>query len=63
MCEDSYEAVFAQWYGKQLGTIGDVGVLGHHQSEILPCGEGATLIGNDEAIIADELLNDPVLQG
>jgi dTDP-4-amino-4,6-dideoxygalactose transaminase len=52
VCEDSYQAMFAQWRGKQLGGIGDIGVLGHHQSEILPCAEGASLIGNNEEVMS-----------
>lgn len=51
VCEDSYQALFGEWRGRQLGSLGDVGMIGHHQSEMLPAGEGATLIGNDEAVM------------
>lgn len=51
VCEDSYQALFGEWRGQQLGSLGDVGMIGHHQGELLPAGEGATLIGNDEAVM------------
>jgi hypothetical protein len=42
LCEDAYQSLPGLWRGKALGSIGDIGLIGHHENEILPCGEGAT---------------------
>src|SRR5581483_4978408 len=52
VCEDAYQALLGRWRGKALGTLGDIGVIGHHVNEILTCGEGATLLSNDEALMS-----------
>jgi dTDP-4-amino-4,6-dideoxygalactose transaminase len=52
VCEDAYQALFGTWHGRQLGAIGDIGVIGHHENEILTCGEGATLISDNEPLIS-----------
>lgn len=51
VCEDSYQGTLGQWRGRQIGSIGDVGCLAHHHSEILPCGEGSSIITNSETIM------------
>jgi dTDP-4-amino-4,6-dideoxygalactose transaminase len=51
ICEDAYQTLVGTWRGKALGTIGDIGLVGHHENEILPCGEGATLISHNEELI------------
>lgn len=52
VCEDAYQALFGTWRGRQLGAIGDIGVIGHHENEILTCGEGATLLSDNEALLS-----------
>lgn len=50
--EDSAQAHFAKYKGKLLGTIGDIGCFSHQSSKVLACGEGGSIIGNN-----DELMN------
>lgn len=52
VCEDAYQALTGRWRGKPLGTVADIGVIGHHENEILPCGEGATLVSNDDTLMS-----------
>ena len=49
--EDACQAHFAKYQGKLLGTIGDVGCFSHQSSKVLPCGEGGSIIGNDEELM------------
>ena len=50
--EDAAQAHFAKHRGRLLGTIGTVGCFSHQSSKVLACGEGGSIIGND-----DELMN------
>ena len=49
--EDACQAWMAEWRGKKLGTIGDLGCFSFQNSKHLPCGEGGAVIGNDEELM------------
>ena len=49
--EDACQAHFAKYQGKMLGTIGDVGCFSHQSSKVLACGEGGSIIGNDDELM------------
>lgn len=49
--EDACQAHLAEYQGKKLGTIGDVGCFSFQTSKTLACGEGGGIVGNDEALM------------
>ena len=49
--EDACQAHFAKYQGQILGTIGDIGCFSHQSSKVLPCGEGGSIIGNDDELM------------
>lgn len=49
--EDACQAHLAQFRGKKLGTIGNVGCFSHQSSKTIPCGEGGSIIGDDETLM------------
>jgi perosamine synthetase len=49
--EDACQGNFAQYQGKQVGTIGDLGCFSFQASKQIACGEGGAVIGNDEALM------------
>ena len=49
--EDACQAHMAQWRGKHVGTLGDVGCFSFQNSKNLPCGEGGAIIGTDQRIL------------
>jgi perosamine synthetase len=49
--EDACQAHFTKYQGKLLGTIGDVGCFSHQSSKVLPCGEGGSIIGNNDDLM------------
>jgi dTDP-4-amino-4,6-dideoxygalactose transaminase len=49
--EDACQAHLAEYQGKKLGTIGDVGCFSFQSSKTIACGEGGGIIGNDEALM------------
>ncbi|ACU02576.1 DegT/DnrJ/EryC1/StrS family aminotransferase [Pedobacter heparinus] len=49
--EDACQANFAQYQGKQVGTIGDLGCFSFQASKQISCGEGGAVIGNDAALM------------
>jgi dTDP-4-amino-4,6-dideoxygalactose transaminase len=49
--EDACQAHLAEFDGKKLGTIGDVGCFSFQSSKTIACGEGGGIIGNDEALM------------
>ena len=49
--EDAAQAHFAKYQGKVLGTIGDLGCFSHQASKVLPCGEGGSIIGNNDELM------------
>jgi dTDP-4-amino-4,6-dideoxygalactose transaminase len=49
--EDAAQAHLAEYKGKKLGTIGDVGCFSFQSSKTIACGEGGAIIGNDEELM------------
>ena len=45
--EDACQAHLAEYNGKKLGTIGDLGCFSFQSSKTIACGEGGGIIGND----------------
>ncbi len=49
--EDACQAHLAQWRGKHVGTLGDLGCFSFQNSKNLPCGEGGAVIGMDSKLM------------
>ena len=49
--EDSCQAHLAEYKGKRLGTIGDLGCFSFQSSKTIACGEGGAILGNDEELM------------
>jgi perosamine synthetase len=49
--EDACQAHFSKYQGKLLGTIGTIGCFSHQSSKVLPCGEGGSILGNDDELM------------
>jgi dTDP-4-amino-4,6-dideoxygalactose transaminase len=49
--EDAAQAHLAEYNGKKLGTIGDLGCFSFQSSKTIACGEGGAIIGNDEELM------------
>ena len=49
--EDSCQAHLAEYKGKKLGTIGDLGCFSFQSSKTIACGEGGAILGNDEELM------------
>jgi perosamine synthetase len=49
--EDACQAHLAEYRGKKLGTIGDVGCFSFQSSKTIACGEGGGIIGDDEDLM------------
>ncbi len=49
--EDACQAHLAEFDGKTLGTIGDVGCFSFQSSKVIACGEGGAVIGSDEDLM------------
>jgi len=49
--EDACQAWLAEWRGKKVGTLGDLGCFSFQNSKHLACGEGGAVIGNDDQIM------------
>jgi len=49
--EDAAQAHLAEYKGKKLGTIGDLGCFSFQASKTIACGEGGAIIGNDEELM------------
>jgi perosamine synthetase len=49
--EDACQAHLAEYQGKKLGTIGDLGSFSFQESKVISCGEGGGVVGNDEAMM------------
>jgi dTDP-4-amino-4,6-dideoxygalactose transaminase len=49
--EDAAQAHLAEYRGKKLGTIGDLGCFSFQSSKTIACGEGGAVIGNDEELM------------
>ena len=49
--EDSCQAHLAEYQGKKLGTIGNLGCFSFQETKAIACGEGGAIIGNDEELM------------
>jgi dTDP-4-amino-4,6-dideoxygalactose transaminase len=49
--EDACQGHLAEYQGKILGTIGDVGCFSFQTTKTIACGEGGAVIGNDEDLM------------
>jgi len=49
--EDAAQAHLAEYKGKKLGTIGDLGCFSFQSSKTIACGEGGAITGNDEKLM------------
>jgi len=49
--EDACQAHLAEYQGKKLGTIGDLGCFSFQSSKTIACGEGGGIVGNDEELM------------
>ena len=49
--EDACQGHLAEYQGKQLGTIGDVGCFSFQSSKTIACGEGGGIIGDNEELM------------
>lgn len=49
--EDACQGHLAEFDGKKLGTIGDIGCFSFQSSKTIACGEGGAILGNDEALM------------
>ncbi len=49
--EDAAQAHLAEYKGKKLGTIGDLGCFSFQSSKTIACGEGGAVTGNDEELM------------
>ncbi|MDR1667391.1 MAG: DegT/DnrJ/EryC1/StrS family aminotransferase [Bacteroidales bacterium] len=49
--EDACQAHLGEFRGKKLGTIGNVGCFSHQSSKTICCGEGGSVVGNDDELM------------
>ena len=49
--EDACQAHLAEYRGKRLGTIGDVGCFSFQTSKTIACGEGGGIIGSNDELM------------
>jgi len=49
--EDSCQTHLAEYKGKKLGTIGNLGCFSFQSSKTIACGEGGAIVGNDEELM------------
>jgi len=49
--EDACQAHLATYRGKKLGTVGDVGCFSHQSSKTIGCGEGGSIVGNNDELM------------
>ncbi|MEX2402526.1 MAG: DegT/DnrJ/EryC1/StrS family aminotransferase [Balneolales bacterium] len=49
--EDACQAALAEYQGKKLGTIGDLGCFSFQASKVISCGEGGAIVGNDQELM------------
>ena len=44
--EDNAHGLFGEYYGKKLGTIGDISTFSFHETKNISCGEGGAIVLN-----------------
>ena len=49
--EDAAQAHLAEYQGKKVGSIGDLGCFSFQTSKTIACGEGGAIVGNDEELM------------
>jgi dTDP-4-amino-4,6-dideoxygalactose transaminase len=49
--EDACQAHLAEYQGKTLGAIGDLGCFSFQSSKTIACGEGGAVVGDDEELM------------
>ncbi len=49
--EDTCQGHLAEYRGKRLGTIGDLGAFSFQASKTIACGEGGAIVGDDEQLM------------
>jgi dTDP-4-amino-4,6-dideoxygalactose transaminase len=49
--EDAAQGVGAEFRGRALGSIGDLGALSFHETKNVSCGEGGALLVNDQELV------------
>ncbi|MBN1443493.1 MAG: DegT/DnrJ/EryC1/StrS family aminotransferase [Planctomycetes bacterium] len=49
--EDACQGHLAEYQGKRLGTIGDLGCFSFQSSKTIACGEGGAILGDDEELM------------
>ncbi len=49
--EDACQAWLAEYRGKRVGTLGDLGCFSFQNSKHLPAGEGGAILGNDDDLV------------
>ena len=49
--EDSCQALLAEYQGKTIGTIGDMGCFSFQTSKVFCCGEGGAIISHNEELM------------
>jgi len=49
--EDACQSIFAEWRGKKVGTLSDLGCFSFQNSKNLTCGEGGAILGDDEKVM------------
>ncbi len=49
--EDACQAHYAEWKGRRVGGLGDIGCFSFQASKILPCGEGGAIVTNSESLL------------
>ena len=50
LVEDAAQAIGAEYKGRRVGTIGDVGCFSLHQSKVITTGEGGFVLTNDDEL-------------
>ncbi len=49
--EDACQGWLAEWRGKKVGTLGNLGCFSFQNSKHLPIGEGGAVVGNDDELM------------
>ena len=49
--EDACQANMAEYRGKKVGNLGDIGCFSFQNSKQMPAGEGGAIVGNDDEIM------------